>query len=123
MSAAIDNGGAATTATTTIQVTEPKSDPWVQRTPDKDEQPVDNQFYARDDKNEGTLHYNGVLDKPADSVFLKLYADDKLVKTESQPPAADKSYALSVKLKPGLIKYKVEFGTKIRRDRDRGARP
>jgi hypothetical protein len=112
VTAAVDNGGAATTATTTIQVTEPKTDPWVQRTPDKNEQPVDNQFYARDDKNEGTLYYNGVLDKPADAVFLKLYADGNLIKTESQKPAADKSYALSVKLKPGLIKYKVEFGTK-----------
>ena len=112
VSAAIDNGGAATSATATIQVTEPQNDPWVQRTPDKDEQAVDNQFYARDDKNEGTLYYNGLLDKPADSVFLKLYADDKLIKTESQKPAADKSYALSVKLKAGLIKYKVEFGTK-----------
>jgi hypothetical protein len=73
---------------------------------------MDNQFYARDDKNEGTLDYNGLLEKPADAVFLRLYADDKLIKTESRKPAADKSYALSVKLKPGLIKYKVEFGTK-----------
>ena len=40
-------------------MTEPKSDPWVQRTPEKDEKPEDNQFYARDDKNEGTLYYNG----------------------------------------------------------------
>ena len=45
-------------------------------------------------------------------MFLKVYADDKLIKTESQKPAADKSYAFTVKLKPGLIKYKVEFGTK-----------
>jgi len=45
-------------------------------------------------------------------VFLKLYADDKLVKTESQKPAADKSYAFAVKLKAGLIKHKVEFGVK-----------
>ena len=112
VTAAVDNGGAATTATTTIQVTEPQSDPWVQRTPAKDEQPVDNQFFARDDKNEGTLYYNGTLSAVADSVFLKLYADDKLIKSETQKPAADLSYAMSVKLKPGLIKYKVEFGTK-----------
>ena len=45
----------------TIVVKEPKKDAWVQRTPDKDEKPVDNQFYARDDKNEGTLYYNGTL--------------------------------------------------------------
>ena len=46
------------------------------------------------------------------SVFLKVYADDKLIKTESQEPKADKTYAFVVKLKPGLIQYKVEFGTK-----------
>jgi len=109
---ALNNGGSDFTASTDIMVTEPKMDPWVQRVPAKNEQPVDNQFYARDDKNEGTLHYNGTLDQAADSVFLKLYADDKLVTTETRKPAADKSYALSVKLKPGLIKYKVELGTK-----------
>ena len=48
----------------------------------------------------------------ADAVFLKVYADDKLFKTESQKPAADKTYAFTVKLKPGLIKYQVEFGTR-----------
>ena len=112
VTAAIHNGGSATLASTTIQVTEPKRDPWMQRLPDKDEQPVDNQFYARDDKNEGMLYYNGSLTTPADSVFLKLYADDKLIKTESLKPGADKHYAFSVKLTPGLIKYKVEFGTK-----------
>ena len=110
--AAVNNGGADTIATVTIQVTEPKTDAWVQRVPDKNEQPEDNQFYARDDKNEGTLFYNGTLDQPADAVFLKLYADDKLLKTETQKPGADRGYALTAKLKPGLIKYKVEFGTK-----------
>ena len=95
-----------------IAVTEPKSDPWVARIPAKDEKPEDGQFYARDDKGEGTLYYNGTLAEAADSVFLKLYADDKLINTETAKPAADKSYALSVKLKPGLIKYKVEFGTR-----------
>jgi hypothetical protein len=109
---ALGNGGADTTTTTSIQVSEPKQDAWVQRVPAKDEQPEDNQFYARDDKNEGTLFYNGALEQAADSVFLKLYADDKLIKTESIKPAADKSYAFTLKLKPGLIQYKVEFGTK-----------
>ena len=45
-------------------------------------------------------------------MFLKVYADDKIFKTESQKLTADKTYAFSVKLKPGLIKYKVEFGAK-----------
>ena len=51
--------------------------------PEKDEKPEDNQFYARDDKNEGTLYYNGTLDQPADAVFLRVYADDKPFKTET----------------------------------------
>ena len=110
--ALINNGGTDSMATASIQVTEPKSDLWVLRTPAKDEQPVDGQFYARDNKNEGTLYYNGTLTEAADAVFLKLYADDKLIKAETTQVAADKSYTLSAKLKPGLIKYKLEFGTK-----------
>ena len=74
------------------------------RTPAKDEQPEEGQFYARHDKNEGTLHYNGTLAEPADAVFLKLFADDKLVKTETAKPGADKAFAFAVKLKPGLAK-------------------
>ena len=112
VSLALDNGGAAVSAATTILVTEPKRDPWVERTPGKDEQPEDGQFYARDDKNGGTLYYNGTLSNAAEAVFLKVYADDKLLKTESQKPRAGKAYAFTVQLKPGLIKYKVEFGTK-----------
>ncbi|MEI7902792.1 MAG: sialate O-acetylesterase, partial [bacterium] len=108
----LGNGGADTAATASIQVTEPKKDAWVPRAPGKDEQPEDNQFYARDDKNEGTLFYNGTMSNAADSVFLKLYADGKLIKTESQKPAADKAYAFTMKLKPGLIQYKAEFGAK-----------
>lgn len=111
VSATLTNGGLPTTQSIQIAVKQPQSDPWVQRTPDKNEKPLDNQFFARDDRNEGTLYYNGTLSDPADSVFLRLYADDKLIKTEKQPPASDKSYTLTLKLKPGLIKYKVEFGT------------
>ena len=109
---AISNGGQAITKGARIAVTEPAKDAWVQRVPAEDEQPVDNQFYARDDTGEGTLYYNGTLEEAAASVFLKLYADDKLVHTETQKVSANKRYALAVKLKPGLIKYKVEFGTK-----------
>ena len=112
VTATASNGGKPVTQSATIVVTEPKSDPWVARTPEKDEKPEDGQFYARDDKNEGTLFYNGALTDAADSVFLKLYADGKLAKTETAKPGADKSYALSAKLKPGLIQYKIEFGTK-----------
>ncbi len=111
VTATVHNGGKAITQSVAILVTEPKKDAWVQRTPGKDEKPVDGQFFARDDKNEGTLYYNGTLSEAADSVFLKLYAENKLIKTEKATPAAG-AYAFTLKLKPGLIKYSVEFGTK-----------
>ncbi len=113
VTATISNGGKPVTQSVTIDVKEPKRDALVARTPAKDEKPEDGQFYARDDKNEGTLFYNGTLDAPADAVFLQLYADEKLIKTERAKPGKDLSYAFAMKLKPGLIKYKVEFGTKV----------
>ena len=112
VTAELSNGGKPTTQAIHIVVKEPAKDAWVQRQPAKDEKPVDNQFYARDDTNEGTLVDNGTLTEPADSVFLKIHADDKLVRTETQKPTADKYYAFAVKLKPGLIKYKIELGVK-----------
>ena len=111
VTATVSNGGQPATQTITLAVTEPKHDAWVARIPAKDEKPVDGQFYARDDKNEATLFYNGTLNEAADSVFLKVYANDKLIKTVTAKLAADNSYGLSARLKPGLIKYKVEFGT------------
>ncbi len=112
VTAVASNGGREITQTTEISVKEPAREVWAQRVPDKAEKPVDNQFYARDDNNEGTLFYNGTLAEPADAIFLKLYADGRLVKTESQKHKVDGSYAFAVKLKAGLIIYKVEFGTK-----------
>ena len=108
----VSNGGKPITQSVVIAVTEPKRDAWLARTPAKDEKPEDNQFYARDDKNEGTLYYNGTLEEAADTVFLKVTADDKPYQSVTAKVAADKSYALTAKLKPGLVKYKVEFGTK-----------
>ncbi len=109
----LGNGGAPSLASAVITIKEPKVDAWVQRVPGKDEKPEENQFYARDDKGEGTLFYNGTQEQATDSVFLKLYADGKLVKAETQRLAADKSYAFAVKLKAGMIRYKVEFGSKV----------
>ena len=114
VTATLHNGGQPVTQSVTIKVKEPQQDVWVARTPGKDEKPEDGQFYARDDKNEGTLFYNGTLTETADAVFLKVYADDKLYKTESQKLPADKNYAFTIKLKPGLVKYRVEFGSGAR---------
>ena len=108
----VSNGGKPTMQSVTIMVTESKRNAWVARTATNDEQPEDNQFYARDDKNEGTLFYNGTLNEAADAVFLKVYADGNLYRSEASKLAADKSYFFSVKLKPGLTRYTVEFGSK-----------
>ncbi|MCK4786859.1 MAG: hypothetical protein KAV87_24090, partial [Desulfobacteraceae bacterium] len=105
----LDNGGAATTQTATMMVNEPKDDPWVKRQPGDYEKPEHNQFYARDNNNEGTLYYNGILN--AEEVYLKVYAEDKLYKEEKQKLGLAKQYAFTVKLKGGLIKYRTEFGT------------
>ena len=108
----IDNGGEPTVRTATIAVEEPKRDAWVERTPDPEEMPEDNQFYARDDRNEGTLHCTGKLKDAADLVYVKVTANGQPYKSETAKVAADRSYALAVKLKPGLVKYAAEFGTK-----------
>jgi len=112
VTATIDNGGTSMVRTATITVKEPAADAWIARTPTKDEKPEDGQFYARDDKNEGTVYCNGTLTDAADTVFLKLFADDKLLDTQTQKPDANKAYAFTAKLKPGLLKYRVEFGVK-----------
>ena len=107
---ALDNGGAAVSRSATITVDEPTHDAWVQRIPSADEKPVDHQFYARDDNNQGTLHYRGTLKEAPDSVFLKLYVGDKLIDTHRQKIGANNKYALSTTLKAGLIAYRTEFG-------------
>ncbi|MHC5057636.1 MAG: sialate O-acetylesterase, partial [Planctomycetota bacterium] len=63
-----------------------------------------------DDTGVGTLHCNGKLERPADTVFLKLYADGRLVETLKQKPTAEGKYAIAAKLRARLVKYKVEFG-------------
>ena len=110
VSATVSNGGEPVTQTIRIKVTEPKNDAWINQTQGREEKPVAGQFYARDNQNEGVLHYNGVLTEIVESVFLKTYADGALYKTETLKPGSDQTFAFNVKLKPGLIKYKVEFG-------------
>jgi hypothetical protein len=119
VSVAIDNGGAAIVQSATVAVKEPppSKDPWVLRSLTDNEQPEDNQFIARDyhdrdGKREGTLVYAGTLADAADSVFVRVFADDQLFATEASKPTAEKTYSLSVKLKAELVKYRTEFGTK-----------
>jgi hypothetical protein len=115
----ISNGGSPTSQSVQIKVKEPQKDPWVSRTPEAFEKPQEGQFYARDDRNEGTLYYNGQLDEDLASstqeVFLKLYADERLIHTATSKIDSDKRYSLSAKLTAGLVKYRIEFGV----DKDR----
>ena len=109
VTAAIDNGGEAIVRSVTIFVKEPAKDAWLECVPAKDEKPTDGQFYARDDKNEGTLHYNGTLTEKADAVILKVFADDKPFTDTIVTPGDGNAYDFKVKLKPGLVKYRVEL--------------
>jgi len=113
VTARIDNGGTPVEATTEIVVTEPDVDPWIEPPLDVDaeEKPVDRQFYARNGANVGTLRLRGRLDTRADSLFLDLFADDRLVDTTSLEPDADGHYAFAIPLEPGLVRYRVEFGS------------
>ena len=122
VTATIDNGGAPVSESVTIAVREPARDAWVYRTPTADEQPEEGQFYARDDKNEARLVWNGRLGTAStdaaagaaatiESVFLRVFADGKPFASARNKPAADGSYALSATLKPGLVRYSAEFGT------------
>jgi len=108
---ALGNGGAETVQTTTILVREPARDEWVPRTPSESEMPENNQFVGRDDGGEGALFCNGVLPRPADAVFLRVYAGERLVSDEKQTPLADGRYSMSARLKAGLVRYRIEFGS------------
>src|SRR5207248_1105062 len=61
VTATMDNGGKPVSQSAQIVVAEPPTDSWMTRVAASDEKPEDNQFYARDDHNEGTLFYNGTL--------------------------------------------------------------
>ncbi|WP_425614517.1 DUF2341 domain-containing protein [Anatilimnocola sp. NA78] len=117
VSVAVDNGGEQIVQHATIQVTEPASkDEFVVRPIGENEQPVDNQFFARDGREPngaryGQLVYVGTLPEEAESVYLRVFADDKLFAEQTSKLTADKKYSLAVKLKAGLVKYRTEFGS------------
>ena len=107
------NGGGMVTGTKTILVTEPATDPYVQRTPGIDEIPVTGQFYARDDSGLGKIYYNGAQAGTPDTVFLKVYTTDGgdvLYATHSQALVAGR-YAFTAPVAAGRVTYKVVYGT------------
>ena len=107
--AVMSNGGKPVTANGTIAVTEPASDPWVERVPEADEKPRKGQFYAREASGEGILHYRGV-EAGAERVFVRVTVDGKEYRNETAVPDGAGRYGFAVKLKPGLVRYAVVFG-------------
>ncbi|MAG92804.1 MAG: hypothetical protein CMJ48_03545 [Planctomycetaceae bacterium] len=107
---ALANGGDPVVASTGVVVREPVSDDWVPWIPGDIEMPADGQFYARDESGKGTLHCEGVLQKKAEAVFLRVFADGKKYADETKAPVKDGSYSFAVKLEPTLVKYRIEFG-------------
>jgi len=109
---AVDNGGTPTVQTVQIHVTEPQKDPWVERVPAAEEHPIDNQFYARNEKKEGLLYERGTLDSPAEEVFLRVFMDNMPIVSLTQKLGPKRTYAFTVPLEAGLVHYRTEFGTK-----------
>ncbi|ADB18905.1 protein of unknown function DUF303 acetylesterase putative [Pirellula staleyi DSM 6068] len=115
VTATIDNGGAKISETVTIAVTEPPraEEPWIERQLAAEEAPEDGQFIAREHTtSEGKLVYAGTLPEKADAVFVRVFADDQPFATATAIVGADQKYALTVKLKAGLVKYRAEMGLK-----------
>jgi hypothetical protein len=108
----VANGGDAVMASTKVIVREPEMDAWVPWVPGDNEMPLEGQFYARNDRGQGTLHCKGVLKERAEKVFLRVFADDKKYGEDRSSPGKDGSYAFAIKLDAALVKYRVEFGTR-----------
>ena len=121
VTATVDNGGKPTTQAITIVVNEPKQDAWIARTPAKDEKPEDNQFYARDDKNEGTLFYNGTLDEAADSVFLQSLCGRSAVQERKPHAGGGQSLRLFREAQAGADQVQGGVRLQDRRPRDGAA--
>ena len=114
VSVAIDNGGEKIVRSVTIAVKEPSptTEEWAPRPIAAEEHPEDDQFIARDGNREGTLVYAGTLAETVDSVFVRVFADDKLSVTRNGTLTTGRSYSLAVKLPAGLVKYRTEFGSR-----------
>jgi arylsulfatase A-like enzyme len=109
VTATLDNGGKPVRRSVTLSVDLPNRDAWVRRVPEPSELPQDNQFYARDDRNRGTLFATGKLQDPAESVKVRLFAGDRLQREQTARLKADRSFRFEWPLKPGLIRYRFEL--------------
>lgn len=109
------NGTEGVTESTTIQVQEPATDPWVERTSVANEKPVNGQFFARNPfTNLGTIFYRGTEIGTPDTVYLKVYktpsGGSETLDAEYRQPLAGGAYAFSAPIAAGLITYRVVYG-------------
>ncbi len=113
---AVDNGGAPISSSVLINVQEPASDPWLERTPDANEKPVSGQFFARNPGTSlGTVFYNGTQGGSPTTVYLKVYktpsgGSETLDATHRQSLVGG-AYAFSAPIAAGLFTYRVVYGT------------
>lgn len=112
VSATLDNGGQPVTRSCTIQVATPDSQPWITRTPEPDEFPVDNQFYIREPSGFGRVFWTGRLTNRVDAVFIRFRDDGigSLEATSTLDPTG--AFQLSARVTAGRIRYHFEMGTR-----------
>jgi hypothetical protein len=113
----MNNGTENVIRSTTINVTEPATDPWVERTPLANEKPVTNQFFARNPfTNLGTIHYRGTQSGTPDDVFLKVYrtpsGGSESLYTTLRQPLAGEAYDFTATIEAGLFTYRVVYGNR-----------
>ena len=115
VTATLDNGGTPIRRSVTLSVQPPDHDAWVPRVPESTELPEDNQFYARNDRNEGTLMATGSFQEPTEAVVVRLLAQnasgtgDRLVMHRRERLGVDRTFRIELPLKPGLIAYRFEL--------------
>jgi hypothetical protein len=115
VTATLDNGGTPIRRSVTLSVQPPDHDAWVPRVPESTELPQDNQFYARNDRNEGTLMATGSFQEPTEAVVVRLLAQnasgtgDRLVMHRRERLKVDRTFRIELPLKPGLIAYRFEL--------------
>jgi hypothetical protein len=112
----MSNGTSGVTVSTTINVQEPATDPWIERTPSADEKTINGQFFARNPStNLGTIFYRGTQSGTPDTVYLKVYktpsgGSEALDATHRQPLVGG-AYAFSAPIVAGRSTYRVVYGT------------
>ena len=110
------NGTSGVTRSVAINVQDPANEPWLERTPDADEKPVNGQFFARNPvTNLGTIFYRGTQGGTADAVYLKIFKTPdggaETLDATLRQPLVKGAYAFSAPITPGLITCRLVYGT------------